>query len=106
MNVFQIILNDYDSDDGHYTSQPYDESVFADEAVAVARRDELNEVSVKEHNEYTEKLIKEHKSKGWKINSRHYGLFTGDPKDIEQVERFANRDNCLAYYTIETLEVI
>lgn len=106
MNVYQMIRHEYVDDDGHYTAEPLDNTVFADEITATEERDALNESSVFSHNQRMESLIAEYKENGWGINHRYMALFLVHHTDIDALERFANRENGLTFYTIEELVVV
>lgn len=130
MNVYQVIKNEYNSDDGHYDSTPESETVYAREDDAITLRNHLNARSVDAHNTHVNEEIARRTAQ-WEANgrvenppvNRHgtqyhdpYGpkgmkqyadryTFRGDPTNVEDLERFANRDTDLTFYTIDTLTV-
>lgn len=106
MNIYQIILNFYDSDDGHYNETPASRQVHSDLARATDLRDKFNAISLRDHNVRTEEIIAEHKENGWGVDNKYLKLFTGDPANIEAVRAFCTRHVAVTYYTIETLEVV
>lgn len=131
MNVFQVIQHSYNSDDGHYEATPLGETVYQDEAAALALRDGLNTASIAENQAYVGAEITRRRAH-WEANGRvepparnQHGTqyhdpystkgiaeyerqhrFTGDPTDIDAIERFAGFRSSLMFYTYETLRVI
>lgn len=131
MKVYQLIRNEYNSDDGHYDQNPVDGTVYRHETAVVPVRDRLNLESIRLNNEYVNAEIarrwKQREKNGnvdapprnqhgiqyhdWcsKSGIEEYeakSLFTGDPTDLDAIERFTGRFTCLTYYTYDTLVVI
>ena len=123
MNVYQVIKNQYDSDDGHYTDEPVSQLVYTSEGIARSEVDGLNATSITLHNkniavevahrmlvwnkrdDKVSKYYEPYSVKATEDYARKY-TFMGDPKNIDEVKRFASRDNCLTYYTVQTLTVV
>lgn len=131
MKVYQVIKHEYDSDDGHYDDTPVDHYVYRNEDDAIAVQLDLNRKSVEESNYYVTNEVARRRAK-WEDNGRveppvrntrgtqqfdvystrgieqyeKRHLFTGDPADIDAIQRFADRTTPLTYYTYDTLRVL
>jgi hypothetical protein len=131
--VHQIIKHEYNSDDGHYDHEPFEDLVYARQVDAVQVRDALNLVHIRLNNERTATEVARRcaiwKERGCKMGetpviNRHdtqvhdylsvKGIalfeerctFTGDPANPDDIEKFATRDrNNITYFTIVSLRV-
>lgn len=131
--VYQLIVHEYNSDDGHYQDRPFGATVFVSEAKALDRRDRFNTRSVTDYNADTVRDVVR-RTKIWEENGGKKGepkpinergtqrwdpytqrgianfaaehTFSGSPTDIDAIERFVGYRNPIDYYTVETLEVI
>ena len=109
MQVYQVIENQYDSDDGHYEDFPLGYAcVYRNEVDAIRVRDTHNLASITEHNARTVEWRALAIDRGWSVKkaSVYFVTFDGDPTDDVAIVLFANRANALTYFTIETLEVV
>lgn len=129
--VYQLIEHEYNSDDGHYDRTPVDDVVYDYEPQVRVERNRLNVESVRQNNAQVMQEVARRRAV-WEangkiepppVNSRgtqHYDvystkgikyyeekyLFTGDPTDLDAIERFAGRFTNLTYYTYDTLRVV
>lgn len=100
--IYQVIKNEYNSDDGHYDSTPVDDLVYASEADATLVRNGLNKYSIFEYNS----MIRRHAER--RDDQDKYlekALCKFDPADVDAIERWAGRSNCMTYFTINTLRL-
>lgn len=104
MRVYQVIMNKYDDDDGHYQYTPESVYVYVEENDAIARRNVLNLASITEHNELFRNYAERYGEIAHSVATKH--TFTGDPHDAQAVAQFANRHNGFTYFTIDTLAVL
>lgn len=107
--VFQLVFHEYSSDDGHYVSDTPDEGVWRSEAPAIQTRDERNTTIVLAYNAEVNDTAREY-ARGVMDDPaiQRYlkkNIFTGNPTDIDAIEKFANRTTCLTFWTIERLQV-
>lgn len=129
--IYQVIKHEYDSDDGHYDSDPVDDIVYEREADAILVRNGLNKYSVFENNMRVRKEIAymEEKRSDPEFVEPQRGrdkhgclkpppylskayveaytakyLFVGDPTDEEALSRFNTYQGpTMTYFTIEKL---
>jgi len=100
--IYQVIKHEYDSDDGHYDSDPVDDLVYANEADAILVRNGLNKYSIFEYNT----MIRRHaERRDDRDKYLEKALCKFDPTDVDAIENWAGRSHSLTYFTINTLRL-
>lgn len=131
MNVYQVLQHEYNSDDGHYESSPLGDVVYSDQVAAIQVRDSMNLSLITQNNDRVRAEVarrRAHREANGNVDppvvNRHgiqyhdcyskrgiadyerKSLFTGDPTDLDAIERFVGWDNCMTYFTYEPLRVV